>query len=227
MMNKLWFWCFLQIPLLVWAQSGEVNFGFSAGAAFYQPRIRLHQNAPLPGVEFLGSIRTGDGGNGNFIFEFGYMQSRIPEIRSFYSYRSGFLVRDANCVNNHHYFAPAAYWRAPVWEEEKLALQIGLQVNWLFRTHSFCRYQVDSTWQQEWQGPFPLNARDRFYPVLKTGAETRLLQSPKMKVYAYLNIFHQLPAFSPPGDKNYKDSLLSSRYLAPAMGWNIGIRTYL
>ena len=55
----------------VMAQKQPVLFGVSAGAAFYQPRIRLHQNAPLPGIEFKGAVQTGDGGNGNFIFEFG------------------------------------------------------------------------------------------------------------------------------------------------------------
>lgn len=217
----------LIIPAILLAQKEPIYFGISTGAAFYQPRIRLHQNAPLPGIEFKGIMRTGDGGAGNFIFEFGYLQSRIPEVRSFYSWRTGAWVSEANCVNNHHYFTASAWWRQAVWEQEKLALQIGLQVNYLFRTHSFCRYQVDSTYQQEWQGPFSLAARDRIYPVLLTGAETRIWETPKIRMYLYVNLFHQLLAFSLPGDKNWKDPLLSSRYLAPAMGWNIGLRTYL
>jgi hypothetical protein len=215
------------IPILSLAQKEPVVFGISTGAAFYQPRIRLHQNQPLPGIEFKGFVRTGDGGSGNFIFEFGYLQSRIPEIRSFYSWRTGAWVNEANCVNNHHYFTPAVWWRQAVWDEEKLSLQIGLQVNWLFRTHSFCRYQVDSTMQQEWQGPFPLTARDKLYPVMLTGAETRILQTNKIQSYLYLNIFHQFFAFALPRDKNWKDPNLSSRYFAPAMGWNIGLRTFL
>lgn len=218
--------CWMSFSTLA-AQKQPVLFGVSAGAAFYQPRIRLHQNAPLPGIEFKGVVQTGDGGKGNFIFEFGYLQSRIPEVRSFYSWRTGAWVQDAQCVNNHHYFTGAAWWRVPVAEEEKLALQAGLQVNTLFRVHSFCRYLVDSTRQQEWQGPFSLAARDRLYPVLITGADTRLWQNGKTRIYLYFNLFHQLYAFPLPGDKQYKDPLLSSRYFAPAMGWNVGMRVFL
>jgi len=212
---------------LLYAQKEPVRFGIATGTAFYQPRIRLHQNLPNPGFEFRGSALTGDGGEGNFIFEFGYMVSRIQEVRSFYSHRSGMNIRDAECVNMHHYMTFSGTWKHDLFEEETVSLLVGLQVNWLFRNNSFCRYLVDSTRQVEWQGPFNLSARDRFYPVLTTGVSTRLLKTEKAKIYLYVNAFHQLFAFTPGGGKTYKDPLLSSRYLAPFMGFNAGLRLYL
>jgi hypothetical protein len=204
------------------AQKEPVRYGFSAGTSFYQPRIRLHQNAPIPGMEFGGMLRTGDGGTGTFLFEFGYLMTRIIEARSFYSYTSGMNIRDANCMNLHHYLTFSGSWRHEIFEDEVLSLQAGLRLNWLVRNNSFCRYQVDSTRQVEWQGPFDLSGRDRFYPVFITGADSRLISTRSVFIYLYINAFHQLFAFSPGG--GYKDPLLSSRYFAPFMGWNVGIR---
>lgn len=211
----------------IFAQKEPVRFGFVLGTSFYQPRIRLHQNGLLPGAELRGSVRTGDGGKGTLLFEFGYQVSRTPEERSFYSYKSGQYIRDAYCINASHFLTFAGTWRTEIFEEEKLSLLAGLQVNWLVRRNSLCQYQIDSARLREWQGPFPLDGVDRFYPVFATGAETRLLKSEKILIYLYLNAFHQLFAFSMPGDKGVKDPLLSSRYFAPFMGWNAGLRIFI
>lgn len=209
--------------LLAQKTAKELGFGFRMGTHFYQPRVRLSQNTPKPGIDLRGSFTTGDPAGKEWIFEIGYLMSRTPDVRSFYSHRNGIWVQDAQCTNMNHYLTGGVVRRIPLFRTDWLKASIGLDLYYLFRNNAFCRYTIDSARLFEWQGPYSLVSRDRFYPVLNTGLEANLLESADWRICAYSNLQHQLPAFSLSGGAD-KNPAISSRYPAPIISLNGGLR---
>jgi len=206
-----------------WGQK-KFQIGFRAGTSFYQPRIRFQQNAPKPGIDIRGFVLKETPNKLGVMIEAGYILTRIPDIRTFYSTRTGQLIDQAPCTNLNHYLTFSSNVRFSLLKIEWFKGVIGAELNYLIRNQAFCRYNVNGFNLSEWQGPFSLKNRDRFYPLLTTGIEAIGVETPAWKLALFLNIYHQLPAFRLAPSTTSINPLTSSRYFAPAMSWNAGIR---